>query len=253
MPDSSSDDLIDASEVAEILGLSHRNSVSTYRHRYPDFPTGRRMPSGGRRLLWSRSEVVAWHRRFGVHRSKDLENPEARLRSLVDATTRLLLARPGAEVSVRQIAREAGIAHSDLYRHAESKEQLLALAVADINAEYLATLPRSFDALMANLEENLVGVIQRRSALRVMADEMIRNPDAEPIGPIPVAHVAEAIAEHRRANGITSSVDPLVVAACIGALAWGITLFGERWRAGLGIEKIPIDQVAAVMRRMLTA
>lgn len=253
MPRSSGDELIDAHEVAEILGLSHRNSVSTYRHRYPDFPVGRPAPGGGRRLLWSRSEVVAWHRRSGRSGARDAAQSESRLQSLVDATTRLLLSRPGLEVSVRQIAKEAGIAHSDLYRYAESKEQLLTLAVAGINAEYLAALPESFDDLMANLESALILLSGRRAALRVMADEMIKDPYAEQIGPIPVAHVAEAIADHRSANRTTSSIDPLVIAACIGALAWGITLFGERWRAGLGIEEIPIEQVAAVMRRMLTA
>ena len=39
------DALIDAGEVASILGLAHRNSVSTYRSRYVDFPV--RPPSPG--------------------------------------------------------------------------------------------------------------------------------------------------------------------------------------------------------------
>lgn len=254
MSDSPNDDLIDASEVAEILGLSHRNSVSTYQHRYPDFPAGRHASGGGgRRLLWCRSEVVAWHRRFSSRGSRDADQSDARLRGLVDATSRLLLAKPGVEVSVRQIAKEAGIAHSDLYRYADSKEQLLSLAVASITAEYLASLPGSFEDLMANVESALGGVMERRAALRVIADGMIRNPASEPIGRLPVARVAEAIEEHRRATGIASTVDPLVIAACIGALAWGMALFGERWRAGLGLDEIPGDQVAAVVRRMLTA
>jgi len=33
-----SEDLIDSEGVAQILGLSHRNSVTTYLRRYPDMP-----------------------------------------------------------------------------------------------------------------------------------------------------------------------------------------------------------------------
>jgi hypothetical protein len=32
------DDLLDANGVAEILGLTHRNTVSVYQHRYADMP-----------------------------------------------------------------------------------------------------------------------------------------------------------------------------------------------------------------------
>jgi predicted DNA-binding transcriptional regulator AlpA len=53
------DDLLDAAEVAELLGLRHRNSVRTYLHRYPDFPR----PVGAREVrsrLWVRGEVLTW-------------------------------------------------------------------------------------------------------------------------------------------------------------------------------------------------
>ena len=32
------DDLIDAQEVADLLGLAQRNTVSLYQRRYPDMP-----------------------------------------------------------------------------------------------------------------------------------------------------------------------------------------------------------------------
>lgn len=52
------DDLLDATEVAEVLGLSHRQAVSTYRHRYADFPEPVVVKS--RCLLWLRVDVEAW-------------------------------------------------------------------------------------------------------------------------------------------------------------------------------------------------
>lgn len=54
------DDLIDTLGVAELLGLSHRNSVAVYRGRYADFPTPVVQLSGGRYPLWVRQDVEAW-------------------------------------------------------------------------------------------------------------------------------------------------------------------------------------------------
>lgn len=56
-------DLIGAAEVAEILGLSHHNSVSTYMQRYDDFPAPVIDKSNGRIRLWLKSEIEAWFRK----------------------------------------------------------------------------------------------------------------------------------------------------------------------------------------------
>ncbi|MGI8776922.1 MAG: helix-turn-helix transcriptional regulator [Acidimicrobiales bacterium] len=52
--------LVDAHGVADILGLSHRSSVSTYRRRHADFPAPVVDLGAGRCLLWLRPEVEAW-------------------------------------------------------------------------------------------------------------------------------------------------------------------------------------------------
>lgn len=55
-------DLIDAQAVAELLGLSQRSSVATYRKRYPDFPRPVVDMGAGRCLLWLRTDVKDWQR-----------------------------------------------------------------------------------------------------------------------------------------------------------------------------------------------
>lgn len=64
-PRVNTEDLIDATEVARILGLSHRNTVSTYLKRYPDMPRPAIDLGPQRPRLWIRKEIVAWarHRR----------------------------------------------------------------------------------------------------------------------------------------------------------------------------------------------
>jgi glutathione-regulated potassium-efflux system ancillary protein KefG len=53
-------DLIDARDVAEILGLSQPGNVSLYQHRYSDMPRPVVTLGRGRCKLWLRPEVERW-------------------------------------------------------------------------------------------------------------------------------------------------------------------------------------------------
>ncbi len=54
------EDLADARALAELLKLSHPNSVSTYLRRYPDMPRPVLDLGPGRPRLWLRPDIVAW-------------------------------------------------------------------------------------------------------------------------------------------------------------------------------------------------
>ncbi len=62
------DDLIDVGQVAELLGLSHKNSVSTYAKRYPDFPPPAIEFADQKCRLWLRPELERWMRQTGRSR-----------------------------------------------------------------------------------------------------------------------------------------------------------------------------------------
>ena len=55
-----SGDLVDAVEVARMLGLSQRNSVSTYQHRYDDFPQPVIDRGPRKARFWNREDVIKW-------------------------------------------------------------------------------------------------------------------------------------------------------------------------------------------------
>lgn len=55
-------DLLDATEVAEVLGLGNRNSVSVYARRHGDFPQPVVDKADGHTKLWLRADVEAWRR-----------------------------------------------------------------------------------------------------------------------------------------------------------------------------------------------
>lgn len=54
------DDLIGAAEAAQLLGLKHPNSVTTYLRRYPDFPQPVVDLGRSRIRLWLRQDIEAW-------------------------------------------------------------------------------------------------------------------------------------------------------------------------------------------------
>lgn len=58
MPRVDLDDLLDAEEVAAVLGLSSYRAVHVYRRRYDAFPEP--AVTKGRCLLWLRADVEAW-------------------------------------------------------------------------------------------------------------------------------------------------------------------------------------------------
>lgn len=56
------DDLVDAAQVAELLGLSQPNSVYLYQARYADMPRPVVDRGPHRARLWLRSDIESWTR-----------------------------------------------------------------------------------------------------------------------------------------------------------------------------------------------
>jgi hypothetical protein len=75
------DDLIDAHDVAEILDLAHRNTVSKYQTRYPDMPRPVVDLGRGRPMLWLRPEIEQWHARTA--RSHPARSPARPFRHVI--------------------------------------------------------------------------------------------------------------------------------------------------------------------------
>ena len=61
------DDLVDVGCVAELLGLAHKNSVTTYMRRYLDFPLPVLEFAEGKCRAWHRQDIENW----ALSRSRD--------------------------------------------------------------------------------------------------------------------------------------------------------------------------------------
>ena len=63
-PRVSTEDLLDAQGVADVLGLSHRNTVFQYVRRYDDMPRPVVDLGEGRVKLWLRPQIERWATRL---------------------------------------------------------------------------------------------------------------------------------------------------------------------------------------------
>ena len=61
------DDLIDVGQVAALLGLAPKNSVTTYMRRYEDFPAPALEFAEGKCRAWVREDIERWAKRREEH------------------------------------------------------------------------------------------------------------------------------------------------------------------------------------------
>lgn len=66
-PKVDTEDLIDAQGVADVLDLSHRNTVSQYQRRYADMPRPVVDLGEGRVKLWLRPDIERWAADHAAH------------------------------------------------------------------------------------------------------------------------------------------------------------------------------------------
>ncbi len=240
--------LIDAAEVAPMLGLSHRNSVATYRRRYPDFPrpvTG----ANERPQRWRAGDILSWQDRRADRITEGTRNATNR-DMLVSAAVRLMTDQPMATISIRDIAREAGISHADIYRYVDSKEQLHQLAVARASQEFAMLIPSSMVDLAAGFESLLAELYRLRGVVRLLALEVLTNPDAMVEWPLSLDAMRAVIA----ADGSQSaSQEAAALATFLAALPLGWIIMEQRFRKAVDLpEGLPAEQMAAAMRAILT-
>jgi AcrR family transcriptional regulator len=91
--------------------------------------------------------MVLMSRGLSFQRARVPEHKEQRRNDLIAAARRLLATEGLAEIGLSAIAREAGVAKSNVYRYFGSREEILLAILADDIATWLATLDRELAPL----------------------------------------------------------------------------------------------------------
>ena len=102
------DDLIDANDVAALLGLSHRNTVSQYLIKYRDMPRPVIDLGPKRPRLWLRPEIEAWLARRGpVRRGRPAKRSSTGLENFHPPSGGVEVARGGRKPRAASAKRAA--------------------------------------------------------------------------------------------------------------------------------------------------
>lgn len=257
------DDLIDSSQVAQALGLTHRHSVSTYRRRYANFPRPAVTRGKGRTNLWLRSDIEAW--RSPHHGSRRVGGPSAvdlKREAIIDAAAELMAARPITEISVREIAARAGVPHTLIYRYIGNKQDLERAVIDRTVNEVLAFTESSPESALGGLDRLIHTLLHRRDSLLVLINSMLtedgaaRNTDRAPVIALILASLRADIETRRSAGTIQPAPEfpplaPEVAVGAVAALVVGWTAFEPRIKVGTGLTETPTEELAALATAIL--
>jgi AcrR family transcriptional regulator len=258
----SPDDLIDSTEVAAILGLGHRNSVSTYQRRYPDFPRPLVSRGRGRINLWLRKDIVSWRPARSAPQAPGLPTSEDRRDALIDAAAELMARRPIGEISVREIAARAGVPHTLIYRHVGSKQDLEQAVIERTEREIAAMAQGDAQTTLSSMESLVRVLLSNRDPVLVLVHAMLSEPSAAkyttqaPIIKLFLSALLEDAAA-RRAAALPQpepefpELTPETAVGAVAALLVGWTVFEPRIRTGTGLTSTPVTELAALSSAIL--
>jgi AcrR family transcriptional regulator len=166
--------------------------------------------------------------------------------ALIDAVIRLLGRRSVADISVRDIALEAGVNHGLVHRYFGSKERLIREAFVRTNA----SVHRShLDRAPGSVTSWSFDLLRRRPELaRVVARCCLDGPRdvLELAGPPPERHASylRPIRAALRRAGLEGRIDPAVVNAAGAAALLGWVVFRPLLEAGYKVPRDADDQMA---------
>jgi AcrR family transcriptional regulator len=170
--------------------------------------------------------------------------------ALLDAAVEMFAHDGPASVSIRDVARRAGVSHGLVHRHVGSKNVLLAEAI-DVGVSSL--LP-GVDASTGFDIDRVVREIHRNSAApKLIARTLI---DDIPIGTVrhryPVMHGLLALVRETPADARPAHLaDPRLATAAVGALVGGSAIWGPSLCEATGIGHDELEAAIADLTRHL--
>lgn len=176
-----------------------------------------------------------------------MASPEETRRALVDALVRLIRTRSLAEISVRDVAREAGINHGLVHRHFGSRENLIRAATQQISAEIHAGYPddRGLGAFTFRY------LRQRPELVRVLASACLEGREEllEAAAPRPerLCEIVGVVQEALDELGLADPPDANVLNAYAIASILGWLLFRPLLGRGFGLPEDADDQVEELL------
>ncbi len=176
---------------------------------------------------------------------------------ILDAAERLFAARPRLNVSIRDIAAEAGLPHSAIYRYFDGKDDVLRQVLARGRQRQLERDARSRDA-----GDTLSGAVdwfmrENRAYALVIARAALEGETQSSLGLDPQEATARAAVRLLREGEFTFPLrtdhDPQVVAAAVMALSLGWAIAEEWILEATGLEDRDLAQVREELGQIMSS
>ena len=177
--------------------------------------------------------------------------------AVLTAARRLLDSTPAEQLSVRELAREAGVSHAAPYRHFGDREGFLTALSAHCFAEFLAAQQAAFDAagpggrLLAVGEAYVQYGVAHPHAFALVYNAALATPQDPPqaLAPLGERHrrlLHAAVADALAAGQLPAHAGPEDVGAALWSLVHGLTaLTANRY---LDPARVPAILTALLLR-----
>jgi len=183
---------------------------------------------------------------------------DATTAAILDAAEQFFHERDYEDVTVRDIAEQAGVSHALVHQYAGSKEDLFRAVLARNDGSLVSGAPAHFDLLeTASLILRRGLEPQARNYARLLMRTALSGvPYDQTTGRFAAVEQLIALAEQQAASATASEraekdLDPRLVAACAGSLYLG-WVSGESWlRPAWGLVDLDDDEVAAGLERVI--
>lgn len=153
--------------------------------------------------------------------------PEEVRKALLAAASRLFAEKGPGAVSVREIAREAGVNHGLVHHYFGSKQELLHAVVRSQAALFMSEALTATSSLRIDEEgfwaTRLYEVLSANDAWKVVVRALMDGYEEDLLPPDAPAlkMLVETIRQRQEAGDVTDEVDAEVIASMAGSLLWG--------------------------------
>jgi AcrR family transcriptional regulator len=154
--------------------------------------------------------------------------------TVIAAARRMLERMPAGQVSVRELAREAGISHAAPYRHFGDRHGFLVALATECMSEFLAAQHKAMSAAPPGEKLLRVGEAYVRygakhpHAFALIFDTEVSPPDKPPAALAPLINehsdlLRDAIADALQTGRLRADTDPATLGGALWSQAHGLT------------------------------
>ncbi len=162
------------------------------------------------------------------------EQMAERRERILEAAREIVAERGFDGLTVRELARVAGVTAPTIYNLVGNRDQVLVAAVAEQTERFLASIERAEGDVLAVVDANLNELLRRpryyRSLLRLLVSSEAAAPARRDVSRALQGQLRDALGELAEEGGVEAWVDLDALTAQLGSVLWGASVgWAHEW------------------------